>query len=150
MNIRHYILLLFTLTSLSAIAAENLDIRELMTAEEFAASGLGDLSEDQLAALNRWLERFQADEAADVLSENSSEDRDTQATFRSRIDGEFSGWNGPTRFVLQNGQVWETRSTRRYDYSAVNPEMEFTRNWLGQYRMRVVDTGRSIAVRRVE
>ena len=71
------------------------------------------------------------------------------AAVRSKIDGEFSGWNGLTRFPLKNGQMWENRSTRRYNYSAVDPEVEITRNFLGIYRMRLVDTGKAINVRRI-
>ena len=41
---RHCIAVLFALTVLPAFSAENPDIRELMTAEEFAASGLSRLS----------------------------------------------------------------------------------------------------------
>lgn len=147
---RHYFTLLLTVVSLPAFAADNPDIRELMTPEELAASGLNGLSDDQLAVINRWLERFQAGDGTNAVSTSPAGNTDTPATFRSRIDGEFSGWNGPTRFPLKNGQVWETRSTRRYSYSAVDPEVEFTRNFLGQYRMRVLETGRSIAVRLVE
>ena len=147
---RHCIALMLTLATLPALAADDPDIRELMTAEEIAASGLSRLSNDQMDAINRWLVRYTARDAAGMISTSPAVKEITSAAVRSRIDGEFSGWNGPTRFTLKNGQVWETRSTRRYSYSAIDPEVEITRNWLRQYRMRIVDTGRAISVRRIE
>lgn len=134
----------------AAFAAEDPDIRELMTAEEFSAAGLGRLSEEEIAIINAWLIRYTAEDAEEIL-ENSPAVRElAEADIRTRIDGEFHGWNGPTQFRLQNGEVWETNSTRTYDYFAVNPEVELSRNWLGIYRMRVVETGQSINVRKVD
>jgi len=146
---RQYIALMLVLITLPALAAEDPDVRELMTAEEFAASGLSGLSNDQMEALNRWLVRYTAEDAARLIK-TSPAVKANDRTIRSRIDGDFSGWDGTTRFRLQNGQVWETRSTRRYSYSAINPEVEITRNFLGQHRLVVVDTGKSISVRRIQ
>ena len=134
----------------SAFSAEDPDIRQLMTAEEFTDSGLERLSENEIAALNRWLIRYTAQDAEDILESSPAVQEISNAAIRSRIDGQFNGWNGPTRFRLQNGEIWETSSTRRYDYSAMNPEVEITRNWMGIHRMRILETGRAINVRRVE
>ncbi len=138
------------LATLPALAADDPDIRKLMTEEEFAASGLSRLSNDQMEAINRWLVRYTAGDAAKMISTSPAVQANARADLRSRIDGEFSGWNGTTRFHLKNGQVWETRSSRRYRYSAIDPEVEITRNFLGQYRMRLVDTGQAISVRRIQ
>lgn len=132
------------------LAAEDPDIRELMTAEEFAASGIGRLSSDEIEVINQWLIRYTAQDAAEIRDSSPAVQEVENAAIRSRIDGEFNGWNGPTRFVLQNGQIWETRSSRRYNYSATDPEVEITRNWMGIYRMRILETGQAINVRRVE
>lgn len=134
----------------AAISAENPDIRTLMTAEEFAASGLGRLSAGEIEAINRWLIRYTAEDAEEVMESSPAVQEISNAAIRSAIDGEFNGWNGPTRFRLKNGQVWETSSSRRYDYSAIDPEVEITRNWMGIHRMRIVETGRAINVRQVE
>jgi len=147
---RQCIALLLMLAALPAFSADDPNIRDLMTAEEFAASGLGRLSNDEMDAVNRWLVRYTAQDAAEMISSSPAVKEVSRATLRSRIDGEFTGWNGPTRFTLKNGQVWETRSTRRYSYSAVDPEVEITSNWLGISRMRLLDTDRAITVRRVQ
>lgn len=147
---RHCLTLLLMLVTLPAFSADNPDIRNLMTTEEFAASGLSRLSNDEMDAINRWLVRYTAQDAVEMISTSPAVQEVTQADLRSRIDGEFTGWNGPTRFTLKNGQVWETRSTRRYSYSATDPEVEITRNWMGVYRMRLLDTDKAINVRRVQ
>ena len=141
------VLMLFTHLVLSA---ENPDVRELMSAEEFAASGFERLTEDEIAAINRWLVRYTAQDAEVMIDDSPAVKELRSAAIKSRIDGEFSGWNGPTQFRLKNGQTWETRSTRRYSHSAVDPEVEITTNWMGISRMRIVDTDRAIRVRRVD
>ena len=141
--------LIVMLTALPALSADDPDIRELMTADEFAASGLSRLSEDEMDALNRWLLRYTAQDAAEMTSTSPAVEEISRADLRSRIDGVFNGWNGPTRFTLKNGQVWETNTSRHYSYSAIDPEVEITRNWLGVYRMRILDTGVAINVRRI-
>jgi len=141
--------LLLTLATLPAFSADDLDIRELMTAEEFASSGLSRLSNEEFDVVNRWLMRYSGQAAAEMNSTGSAVEGVDSYTIRSRIDGEFTGWNGPTRFPLKNGQLWETKSTRRYSYSAIDPEVEITRNWLGTYKLRLLDTDKSIYVKRV-
>ena len=93
---------------------------------------------------------LQSTDSVDIDSRSSPAVSEIEsAGIKSKIDGEFSGWNGSTRFPLKNGQIWGTRSTRRYNYSAIDPEVEITRNFLGIYRMRLVDTGKAINVRRI-
>ena len=147
---RYGLAFMLTLFMLPAISAEDPDIRNLMTEEEFAASGLGRLSSDEIEVINRWLIRYTAQDAAEMRDNSPAVREVERATIRSRIDGEFNGWNGPTTFKLKNGQVWETRSSRSYSHFAIDPEVELTRNWLSIYRMRILETGQAINVRRVE
>lgn len=147
---RRCIALFIALAMLPAFSADESDIRELMTAEEFAASGLGRLSNEEIDVINRWLMRRSGQAVAEtaIPAPPAADDPD-RYTIRSRIDGQFNGWNGPTRFPLKNGQLWETKSTRRYSYSAIDPEVEITRNWLGTYKMRIVDTDKAINVKQI-
>lgn len=44
--------------------------------------------------------------------------RQINCVAESRIDGEFRGWEGSTRYKLRNGQCWEqTRYKYQYKYS---------------------------------
>jgi hypothetical protein len=133
-----------------AIAADNPDIRVLMTTEELTASGIRRLSDDEIEAINRWLARYTAQDAGEIMDSSPAVQEISNAPIRTAIDGQFNGWDGPTRFRLKNGEVWETSSTRRYSYSAIDPEVEITRNWMGIHRMRILETGRAINVRLVE
>ena len=144
------ITLLLSLATLPVFSADDPDIRELMTAEEFAASGLSRLSSEEFEFVNRWLMRYSGQVVAEMDSVSPAEQEMVAYTIRSSIDGEFTGWNGPTRFPLKNGQVWETKSTRRYSYSAADPEVEITRNWIGTYKLRILETNKSIYVKRVQ
>jgi hypothetical protein len=46
--------------------------------------------------------------------------RQISSVIRSKIDGEFHGWDGNSRYRLQNGQVWEQAKYKykyKYKYS---------------------------------
>jgi hypothetical protein len=68
---------------------------------------------------------------------------------RARIVGEFTGWDGRTDFVLDNGQVWRQSTSGTYKHRATAPEVTITRALVG-YKLRLVETKRSINVRRVK
>ncbi len=76
--------------------------------------------------------------------------RETIDSIKSRIDGEFRGWTGKTIFKLQNGQVWIQRIRGKSFMRLNNPEVMITRNILGYYKITVVETGRSIGVKRIK
>lgn len=123
-------------------------IRQLMDAEEFSSSGLDKLSEKELQALNKWLITYTAGDA-EILKKSNEAVRVAEKDFEleSRIVGEFSGWSGSTVFRLENGQVWEQRLDGRYKYKGeANPKVRIDRNWLGFYRLTILETGRSVGV----
>ncbi len=68
---------------------------------------------------------------------------------RARVLGEFTGWDGKTRFTLDNGQVWRQSTPGVYRHKANDPEVTIERGLIG-YKLRLVETKRSIAVRRVK
>ena len=69
---------------------------------------------------------------------------------RSRIPGTFTGWNGSSQFVLENGQVWQQRYDTKWKTELENPEVVITRHLLGLHRMEVVGTGKSVPVKRIK
>lgn len=69
----------------------------------------------------------------------------------ARIVGDFSGWNGKTRFNLDNGEVWQQRkpdSMRRMK-AISNPEVKITKNFLGFYVMEVPAADVKVPVTRI-
>ena len=124
-------------------------IKSLMTDEEMEASGVNDLSRRQVDALNTWLIRYTANEAPVLQVENEEVLEVVQQGVTSKIVGEFNGWSGKTRFVLENGQVFEQRRRGRWKITLNNPEVHISQNMMGAYEMEVVSEGKSIGVRRL-
>jgi hypothetical protein len=138
------------LTPIPASAQERFPgIEELMTEQEREASGVNELSRRQIEALNNWLIRYTANEAPVLQVENEEVIEVVKQGITSRIVGEFNGWSGKTRFVLENGQVFEQRRPGRWKITLNNPEVHITQNLMGAYEMEVVTEGRSIGVRRL-
>ncbi len=70
----------------------------------------------------------------------------------AHIDGTFEGWDGPTRFRLDNGQVWETVGSIRFTPLAPIPNAQVTirRGAFSSYRMQVDGYNRWYQVKRIE
>ena len=124
-------------------------IKTLMTDEEMEASGVNDLSSPQLDALNTWLIRYTANEAPVLQVENEAVIEVVKQGITSRIVGEFNGWSGKTRFILENGQVFEQRRRGRWKITLHNPEVHIRKNLMGSFEMEVVSEEKSIGVRRL-
>ncbi|GJM13253.1 MAG: hypothetical protein DHS20C12_16560 [Pseudohongiella sp.] len=124
-------------------------ILELMTTQELQASGVNELSPDQVEALNTWLIRYTANEAPILQVESEEVIEVVRQGTTSRIVGRFEGWSGKTRFVLENGQVFEQRRPGRWKVTLENPEVHISQNFMGSYELEVVSEGRSIGVRRL-
>lgn len=132
-------------------ADEAPDVRRLMSPEEFRDAGLERLSPVEIEALNAWVLRYTAGDAVVLRRSNASvreEIRNAEAAvIRSRIVGEFRGWDGDTVFQLQNGQTWQQRIGGRWFHRASEPEVEVRRNVLGYWELRIVDADRSVGVK---
>jgi hypothetical protein len=64
----------------------------------------------------------------------------------SRIDGEFTGWDGETIFRLTNGQIWQQAAySYTYHYAFMPKVLIFEAG--GDYRMQVEGIQQHIAVR---
>ena len=130
------------------------DVRAMMTPDEFKAAGLERLSPAELEALNRWLLRHTARQASELRQNNelvSEEIRKVeQEGVRTRIAGEFHGWDGDTIFRLENGQVWKQRLPGNWHYRASAPEVELRKNFMGYWMLRVLEADRAVGVTRID
>lgn len=70
----------------------------------------------------------------------------------ARIDGVFEGWDGPTSFRLDNGQVWQTLGGSKFTPLEPIPNAQVTikRGAFNSYRMQVEGYNRAIQVKRIE
>lgn len=122
-------------------------VASLMNREEFKASGLYKLDDSELASLNKWLLAYTAGEA-EMLRRNNKEVRtaiqDTQWVGKAMPP--FSGWDGNTLFILENGQTWRQRQPGKYRHTTPDTEVSIRRNVFGFYVLTVTSTGRSIGV----
>jgi hypothetical protein len=142
------------LLAMTASAESPPDVRAMMTPDEFSAAGLERLSPEELEALNRWLLRYTARQASELRQHNelvSEEIRKVeQEGVRTRIVGEFRGWDGDTVFRLENGQVWKQRLPGNWHYRASSPEVELTKNFMGYWMLRVLEADRAVGVTRID
>ena len=87
--------------------------------------------------------------AASAFGLEQTEVEGELAALPARIVGEFVGWDGKTLFKLDNGQVWRQSTSGVYRHKSTDPEITIERGAFG-YKLRVVETKRSIAVRRIK
>jgi hypothetical protein len=149
------VLLLLALAVVQPVSgADSPDVRTLMTPEEFRAAGLDRLSPAEIEALNRWVVRYTAKDAPEVRQRSEvvrKEIEKVDATgIRTRIVGEFRGWEGNTVFRLENGQTWKQRLPGRWFHKAMSPEVELRKNMMGYWVLRLVEADRAIGVTRID
>jgi len=132
-------------------ASEAPDVRKLMTAYQFQEAGLDTLNKKQLQALNQWLISYTANEAPIIQKKNKTVKKAVRATFNSQLVGDFVGWTGKTKFVLENGQVWKQRNSDQWRSPTIkSPTVVIRKNILGFYVMDIEGVKRSIGVKRVQ
>jgi hypothetical protein len=72
----------------------------------------------------------------------------------ARLEGDFTGWTGNTRFRLDNGQVWQQTKNYIPDYEPrepiAQPRVTITRGLMGSYNLRVEGVKRIVQVKRIE
>lgn len=99
----------------AAFAQDGKPIEQQMTPEQFRAAGLDQLSAEQLANLNAWLNRtldVETTKAAKLAKEKVEDenrgffDFGSSEPVRSRLQGPFHGFAKGRQYTLENGQVW--------------------------------------------
>ena len=122
-----------------------LNVRNLMTAEEFTGAGLDKLTNAEMDLLNAWLQRL----AVSLLDLSGSGVSNSREVIESQIEGSFNGWDGDTLFKLTNGQIWQQSSyAYRYHY-AYRPDVLIYRSG-GGYKMKVEGVAGEVSVRRLK
>lgn len=137
-------------------------LEERMTGQEFRETGLHKLSDEELAALNRWIRQRSLAEGEAMVGDGRQagtvgEDRrglrdaSDRSPITSRIVGNFTGWTGQSEFELENGQVWRQTRGDRFDSRPMeNPEVEITPGVFGAWYLRVEGYNRRVPVERVQ
>jgi hypothetical protein len=112
----HTFVLAAVLALAATIAHAQPPIEQQMTPEQFKAAGLDQLSPEQLANLNAWLNNKLEVETAKAATEAKEKVEDDNRGFFNfgssepivaRITGEFRGFGRGRSYTLDNGQVWQ-------------------------------------------
>ena len=93
-------------------ADDSSTLEERMSFKDFTRYGLDKLSPDQLRGLNDWMKAHGQDcapAANGTPAVSSAQPAAMPSHVKSRIAGEFMGWEQGTVLVLENGQKWEVR-----------------------------------------
>ena len=152
--------------SSSASGAPFSTLEERMTGQEFRETGLHKLTDDELRALNLWIQRrslaegevaegagdqgLQSGASATTDQRGLAAERGDRRPIRSRIVGEFTGWNGNTEFELDNGMVWRQAEPGRLILSPIeNPEVVIEPGILGSWRLGVEGRNARVRVQRI-
>lgn len=128
-------------------------IEALMTPAEYEAAGLEKLTPRERDALDQWLIRYTAEDAPALITNDAEVKKAArEQEIRSTVMPPFDGWSGNTVFTLANGQVWQQRRQGNYAYtsSATAPEVRITRNFMGFYRMELLESGARVLVKRIK
>ena len=122
-----------------------LNVRNLMTAEEFKGAGLDKLTSAEMGLLNAWVQRL----AVSIIDRSGSGVPTSGQVIESQIEGTFNGWDGETVFKLTNGQIWQQSSYAYTYHYAYRPDVMIYRSG-GGYKMKVDDVDDEISVRRLK
>jgi hypothetical protein len=72
-----------------------------------------------------------------------------ESEINTRVLLPFTGWTGRTIFTMENGQVWQQRMDGNYTFKGTDTRVVITRGTFGLDRMRLVESGRWIGVKRI-
>ncbi len=156
---------------IAATAADSFStLEERMSGKEFKETGLGKLTDDELAALNDWVRRHSVATLENASARPASSTTNAGSTTDSRgfenqpknspmgkvvngtIAGTFNGWSGKgTLFKLTNGMVWQqTEKDTFYVKPVENAEITIRKGLLGNWRLSMVGHGSAVGVKRIK
>ncbi len=151
------LILLASMCSVGATQAQQFSsVEERMSAADFKRAGLDKLSEEELAALNAWLQQDSTRRGVAVAAEDRRGMRATstndEGPISSRLPGEFTGFSNGTVFRLENGQVWRAVDTDSTLTSVrlQSPMVRIKQGLLGTWRLKVEGYNTSIKVERIQ
>ena len=133
-------------------------VKKAMPAEDYEAAGLEKLSEDERERLDGFIRNYVSSTSEKVAGRAVSEAVDEAVkrkeampaqVIQSRIVGPFTGYDGRTRFTLENGEVWaqsqrDTAAFKKID----SPPVLILKDTIG-YRMYIAG-GSDIRVQRIK
>ena len=109
-------------------------IKKLMSHEEFTKAGLTKLSDEEIKALDAWLQKHTMEVAKVVAAKAAPEPKD--GVIETQVDGTFTGWSGDTVWKMTNGQIWQQAAYAYHYHYAYRPKVLIYRSSSG-WKMKV-------------
>ncbi|HEV8694954.1 MAG TPA: hypothetical protein VGQ93_12345 [Lysobacter sp.] len=145
-------LLLLLAPAIAAAERPYVAIEQKLSPEQMQATGLNQLSAEQLALLNQLLREEHTAVAAEVkAAERERKKNEDTAPIASALKGEFRGWKNGTVFELANGQRWRVLDNEFYTTKMLtNPTVTVKPGLFGSWYMQVEGVGVQVKVKRVD
>ena len=169
-----FFILAFSIHFAAQAADEFSTVEERMSGKEFKETGLGKLTDAELAALNDWLRRHSvatlenasarpaAGTAAAVAGTEGVKDMrgfegqpkgdKEDNVIYSTIVGTFKGWKEKGElFKLANGMIWQqSEHDTFYMPPKENPEVTVTKGFMNSWSLSVVGHNSKVSVKRIQ
>ncbi|MDH4018038.1 MAG: hypothetical protein OEU84_00410 [Xanthomonadales bacterium] len=171
-----FFILAFSIHFAAHAADEFSTVEERMSGKEFKETGLGKLTDAELAALNEWLRRHSvatlenasarpaasaAVAGAAVGAEGAKDMRGFEGQPKgskedniiySTIVGTFNGWKEEGElFKLANGMIWQmSEQDTFYMPPKDNPEVTVTKGFMNSWSLSVVGYNSKVSVKRIQ
>jgi hypothetical protein len=139
----------FGFASLQAAESESTPfpgVQKAMAPEDYEAAGLSKLEPEERAKLDEFIRNYVAvsnDRVATSAVEKAVKEKKAVApeVIQSRIVGPFTGYNGRTVFLLENGQRWVQSQLEEAHFPKIdNPPVVIVKAGFG-YRMHIAGGG---------
>jgi len=146
-------------TAYGAANCHKVDLLRVMSVRDFRAAGLDKLTDQQIQALNKWLDGYLDRVAPDcraVAVDSAPKERThppltTPREVTGRISGEVGTLGIGTRFALDNGQTWEQQDDSQPSWGPLRGRsVTIERGSFGAYYLSVDGENESVKVRRVK
>jgi len=149
--------------SFASADGQDFDVLKSMSVADFRATGLDKLSDAQIKALDAWFQDYQrqhpctaaAASAAPAVAAMPAAPVAAAAAetypLSAHLVGKFTGWNGSTRFTLDNGEVWEQVDDSSLSTGGImNPKVTISRGLINSYYLSVEGVRDMVLVKRIK
>ncbi len=125
-------------------------VLQTMSPAEAQATGIDKLTAAERQRLEAWIVRLSSN-VAQLAASSVCQPTPAPAAatgLETRIAGDFTGWDGSTVVVLENGQLWQQASFDRVATYIQRPRVSLMSNGR-EWRMSVEGVGPVVQVRRL-
>ena len=130
-------------------------VKKLMSHDDFVKAGLTKLNDEEIKALDAWLQNYLKDNVKTNQPATTREltlvhpKKIDEAVIETQIDGDFEGWDGETIWKMENGQIWQQSSYSYHYHYASDPKVLIYRSG-GGWKMKVDGDDETVDVKKLK